>query len=65
MSALTPTPEHFRNATRAVSAIRAEVGKAVVGQSDVVEQVLAALLAGGHVLIEGIPGLGKTLLVRR
>jgi len=40
------------------------VGTVVVGQHDVVEQVLWALLAGGHVLLEGNPGLGKTLLVR-
>ncbi len=44
--------------------IRAEVGKALVGQDQVVEGVLTALFAGGHVLLEGVPGLGKTLLVR-
>ncbi len=40
------------------------VGRVIVGQSGVVEQTLAALLAGGHLLLEGVPGLGKTLLVR-
>ncbi len=44
--------------------LRAEVGKAVIGQSVVVEQVVVGLLAAGHVLIEGVPGLGKTLLVK-
>lgn len=44
--------------------LRAEVSKAVIGQSEVIDQVLIALFAGGHVLIEGVPGLGKTLLVR-
>lgn len=44
--------------------IREAVGKAVIGQEAAVEQVLVALLAGGHVLIEGVPGLGKTLLVQ-
>jgi MoxR-like ATPase len=44
--------------------LRAAIGQAMVGQSAVVEQVLIALLASGHVLIEGVPGLGKTLLVR-
>jgi MoxR-like ATPase len=58
------SPESLAQAVRALTAIRAEIAKAMVGQSDVVEQVLAALLAGGHVLIEGVPGLGKTLLVR-
>ena len=43
--------------------IRAEVSKMMVGQADVVEGVLTALLAGGHVLLEGVPGLGKTMLV--
>ncbi|GHC02868.1 AAA family ATPase [Thermomonas carbonis] len=46
------------------SAIRAEVGKAFIGQEDTLDQVMVALLAGGHVLLEGVPGLGKTLLVR-
>lgn len=40
------------------------VSRAVVGQNTVIEEVLIALLAGGHVLLEGVPGLGKTLLVR-
>ncbi len=44
--------------------IRAEVGKAIAGQERVVEQVLVAVLANGHVLLEGFPGLAKTLLVR-
>lgn len=41
-----------------------EVSKVVLGQENIVEHVLIALLAGGHVLLEGVPGLGKTLLVR-
>ena len=44
--------------------LRTSIGHAMVGQADVVEQVLIALVASGHVLIEGVPGLGKTLLVR-
>jgi MoxR-like ATPase len=44
--------------------IRAEVERALVGQTDLVEHALIALLARGHVLLEGAPGLGKTLLVR-
>jgi MoxR-like ATPase len=44
--------------------IRAEVGRAVIGQEEVVEHTLIAVLARGHVLLEGAPGLGKTLLVR-
>jgi len=44
--------------------LRSRVRKVVIGQDEVVEQVLWALVAGGHVLLEGNPGLGKTLLVR-
>ena len=51
-------------ALRAVNAIRSEIAKALIGQGAIIDQVLIALLAGGHVLIEGVPGLGKTLLVR-
>jgi MoxR-like ATPase len=44
--------------------IRAEIGRVIVGQQDVVDGVLTCLLAGGHVLLEGVPGLGKTTLLR-
>ncbi|MDS4022933.1 MAG: MoxR family ATPase [Candidatus Competibacter sp.] len=44
--------------------LRAEIGRVLVGQSAVVDQVLVALGAAGHVLVEGVPGLGKTLLAR-
>src|SRR4029079_12416341 len=43
--------------------IRGEIGKFIVGQHDIVEHVLLAVVAGGHVLLEGVPGLGKTALV--
>jgi MoxR-like ATPase len=46
------------------NALRQQVAHAFIGQTEVFDQVLMALLAGGHVLIEGVPGLGKTLLVR-
>ena len=58
-------------ATAAVAAFRAdldrllaEIGRRLVGQTEIATAVVSALLAGGHVLIEGVPGLGKTLLVR-
>jgi len=44
--------------------IQAELGQMIVGQDDIVEGVLVAFFAGGHVLLEGVPGLGKTMLVR-
>jgi MoxR-like ATPase len=45
-------------------ALRSEISRVIVGQGEVVEGTLLALMAGGHVLLEGVPGLGKTLLVR-
>lgn len=46
------------------SRLRAEIGKIIVGQNEIVEGTLIAIFSGGHVLLEGVPGLGKTLLVR-
>jgi len=57
-------PADVSRAAEILSALRDEVGKAVVGQREVVDQTLIALVASGHVLIEGVPGLGKTLLAR-
>ncbi|RNB79626.1 MoxR family ATPase [Brevibacillus fluminis] len=47
-----------------VERVRQEIGKVLVGQKDVIEQMLWAVFAGGHALLEGVPGLGKTLLVK-
>src|SRR5687768_12378947 len=44
--------------------LRVAIGQAMVGQNEVVQQVIITLVASGHALIEGVPGLGKTLLVR-
>ena len=49
---------------RRLVAVRSEVSKAVVGQEAAVTGLVIALLAGGHVLLEGVPGVAKTLLVR-
>ena len=46
------------------AALKAEVGKVLVGQDDMLHRLLLGLLAGGHVLLEGVPGLAKTLVVR-
>ncbi len=56
--------DDFRHAAELAASMRQNVGRALVGQGDVLDQVLAALLAAGHVLIEGVPGVGKTLLVQ-
>ncbi len=55
------SPEAFGQVARD---IQGEVAKAIVGQQDIVRGVLISLIAGGHVLLEGVPGLGKTSLVR-
>ncbi len=49
---------------RDVATLRAEIAKRIVGQAPIVDGVLTCLLAGGHALLEGVPGLGKTMLVR-
>ncbi len=46
------------------NAVREEIGKAIVGHAEVIDGVLTALFVGGHVLLEGVPGLGKTYLIR-
>jgi MoxR-like ATPase len=59
--AITLSPEEFRETS---TRIEHEVGKVIVGQRHVIHQVLVCLLAGGNALLEGVPGLGKTVLVR-
>jgi MoxR-like ATPase len=56
--------EGVRGFSRDVGRLRDEVGKVIVGHAPIVEGVVMALLAGGHALLEGVPGLGKTMLVR-
>jgi MoxR-like ATPase len=59
-----PAPDIAWQVQQLVSTLEAELAGVIVGQRNVVRGVLTALLAGGHVLLEGVPGLGKTLLVR-
>ena len=59
-----PAPITGPELAQRAAAVRDEVGKAFIGQAEALDQILIALLAGGHALIEGVPGLGKTLLVR-
>src|SRR5665213_739377 len=51
-------------ATAELARVREEIGKVIVGQTDVIDGVLICLISGGHVLLEGVPGLGKTTLLR-
>ena len=59
-----PATSKIAQASAIAQRMRSEIAKALIGQTETVDQVLIALFAGGHVLIEGVPGLGKTLLVR-
>src|SRR5881398_736491 len=58
------TEQSIANFRNAHAILRAEIAKVVVGQEQIVESTVIAIFAGGHVLLEGVPGLGKTLLVR-
>jgi MoxR-like ATPase len=58
------TEESLQIPISRLNQVRSEIGKVIVGQQDVVDGVLICLLAGGHVLLEGVPGLGKTTLLR-
>jgi MoxR-like ATPase len=57
-------PNDLERAAAILNDLRTEMGRAVVGQQEAVDQLLIALVASGHVLLEGVPGLGKTLLAR-
>ena len=54
----------LQEVTQQINRVRDEIGKVIVGHVEVVDGVLVALVAGGHVLLEGVPGLGKTTLLR-
>ena len=58
------TEEQIQSFRQAYESLRAEIGKVIVGHDAIVEGTLIAIFGGGHVLLEGVPGLGKTLLVR-
>jgi MoxR-like ATPase len=58
------TEESIEVFRESYSRLRAEIGKVIVGQDAIVDGTLIAIFGGGHVLLEGVPGLGKTLLVR-
>ena len=64
MSDPVDVQEQVRGFSRDVGRLRDEVAKVIVGHQPIVEGVVMALLAGGHALLEGVPGLGKTMLVR-
>jgi MoxR-like ATPase len=58
------TEQQIQSFRKTWDSVRAEIGKVIVGNDAIVEGTLIAIFGGGHVLLEGVPGLGKTLLVR-
>lgn len=57
-------PANLSDIAASLSSLRGEIAKVIIGQDEVIEQVLATLLCGGHALLEGVPGVAKTLTVR-
>jgi MoxR-like ATPase len=64
MSSASMMQERTEQFRKAYGKVQAEIGKVIVGHSEIVHGVLTCLFVGGHALLEGVPGLGKTLLVR-
>lgn len=60
----TPDSQSIQQAAETMNKVKAAVTTSVIGQDAVIDSIIAALLSGGHVLLEGVPGLGKTLIVR-
>ena len=61
---ITSLEERAREASESVKLCRAEIGKRIIGQDSMIDGMLMALIAGGHALLEGVPGLAKTLAIK-
>src|SRR6187549_2584994 len=64
MESLADIEQRIDSARRTYAEVKAEIARVIVGHEELIEQVFIALVCGGHCLLEGVPGLGKTLLVR-
>ena len=64
MQSVEEIEQRIVNARRTFDGLRAEMARMIVGHEELIEQVFIALVCGGHCLLEGVPGLGKTLMVR-
>ena len=64
MESVVDIEKRIEQARRTFDELRSELGRMIVGHAELIEQVFIALVCGGHCLLEGVPGLGKTLLVR-
>jgi len=65
MQSVAEMEQRIASARRGFDALKAEMARLIVGHEELIEQVFLALVCGGHCLLEGVPGLGKTLMVRR
>ncbi len=61
---MTYTPEQFEDMSNKFALAKDEISKFIVGQSEAIDYTVLAMVAGGHTLLEGLPGLGKTMLIR-
>src|SRR5258706_13458676 len=64
MESVADIEQRIESARRTFDEVKAEIGRVIVGHHELIAQVFIALVCGGHCLLEGVPGLGKTLLVR-
>src|SRR5207249_11546918 len=64
MEAVAEIEERMQSARSSFAELKAEIARAIVGHEELIEQVFIALVCGGHCLLEGVPGLGKTLMAR-
>ena len=64
MESLADIERRIDSARRTYAEVKAEIARVIVGHEELIEQVFVALVCGGHCLLEGVPGLGKTLMVR-
>ncbi|HJU60571.1 MAG TPA: AAA family ATPase, partial [Candidatus Binatia bacterium] len=64
MESVAEIERRMQSARRSFDEVKAEMARVIVGHEDLIEDIFIALVCGGHCLLEGVPGLGKTLLVR-
>src|SRR5688572_411232 len=64
LSTLQVTEQNVREIISKLKGLKQEIKKIIVGQEEAVDQLLVTFLAGGHALLEGVPGLAKTLMIR-
>ena len=64
MQSVEEIEQRISSARSSFDELRAEMARVIVGHESLIEQVFIALVCGGHCLLEGVPGLGKTLMVR-